>query len=59
MKKKENVIQTQIRLPENIYREVKLEAKEIGVSINAHLCELIWLGIKARSSFPVIHEKRE
>lgn len=54
---KENVIQTQIRLPANIYAEVKREAEELGVSINAHLCELIWMGIKARSSFPIFQEQ--
>ncbi|MCI7129622.1 MAG: hypothetical protein MSA09_03490 [Lachnospiraceae bacterium] len=59
MKKKGNVVQTQIRLPDNIYEEVKQEAEELGVSINAHLCELIWMGIKARRSFPVILDRKE
>lgn len=51
---KKNIISTQIRLPENLYAEVKQEAEEMGVSINAHLMELIWLGIKARKSFPIL-----
>lgn len=54
MKEKKNIIQTQIRLPESIYTEVKQEAEELGVSLNAHLIELLWLGIKARNSFPIL-----
>ncbi len=57
MREKKNIIQTQVRLPENIYAEVKKEAEELGVSLNAHLIELLWLGIKARNSFPVIPSK--
>lgn len=53
-KKNVNVMQTQIRLPENLYSEVKQEAEELGVSINAHLTELIWLGMKTRKQFSVI-----
>lgn len=51
---KVNKIQTQIRLPESLYKEVKQEAEELGISVNAHMMELLWLGIKARKSFPVI-----
>lgn len=54
MREKKNIVQTQVRLPENIYTEVKQEAEELGVSLNAHLIELLWLGIKARNSFPII-----
>lgn len=54
MSDKRNVVQMQIRLPENLYAEVKQEAEDIGVSMNAHLMELIWLGIKARKSFPIL-----
>lgn len=49
-----NKTQTQIRLPENLYLEIKQEAEELGVSLNAHLIELLWLGKKARDSFPII-----
>lgn len=54
MKDEKKIISTQLRLPENIYKEVKQEAEELGVSLNAHLIELIWLGVKARKSFPIL-----
>lgn len=54
MKNRKEVVSTQLRLPENIYEKVKQEAEELGVSINAHIIELIWLGMKARSSFPIV-----
>lgn len=54
MNNKRNVVQMQIRLPEKLHSEVKQEAEELGVSINAHLMELIWLGIKARKAFPIL-----
>lgn len=54
MKSRKEVVSTQLRLPENIYEKVKQEAEELGVSINAHIIELIWLGMKARSSFPIV-----
>lgn len=54
MKNTKEIISTQLRLPENIYKEVKQEAEELGVSINAHLIELIWLGMKVRNGFPII-----
>ena len=53
MKEKKNIIQTQIRLPENLYKEIKQEAEEIGVSMNSHLIELLWIGIKARNNFSI------
>ncbi|MCM1295590.1 MAG: hypothetical protein NC311_08605 [Muribaculaceae bacterium] len=54
MSEKKNIVQTQVRLPESIYTVVKQEAEEIGVSINAHIIELLWLGIKARNCFPIL-----
>ena len=54
--KRNNIIQTQIRLPEKLHTEVKKEAEELGVSLNAHICELIWMGIKARKSLQIIQK---
>lgn len=47
--------QTQVRLPENLYLEIKQEADEIGISMNSHLIELLWYEIKARKNIPVIN----
>ena len=52
-----NIISTQIRLSEEMHKQIKEEAKEMGVSFNSHLIELAWLGMKLRkSSLQVLSE---
>ena len=46
---KRKIINTQIRIPENLHEQVKRNAEEIGVSFNSHLMELVYLGLKLRS----------
>lgn len=53
MENKRQIISTQLRLPENIYKDIKQEAEALGVSINSHIIELLWIGMKARNSFPI------
>lgn len=50
-------VSMQIRLPKNLHEEIKQEAEELGIPLNAHLIELLWIGIKARASFPIIQSK--
>ena len=47
---KNEIITTQVRLPKNIHKQLKQEAEELGVSFNAHLLEVAWLGMKVRNS---------
>ena len=47
---KKDIVTTQVRLPKNIHEQLKQEAEELGVSFNAHLIEVAWLGIKVRNS---------
>ena len=49
--------QLQLRLPEKTYEHIREEAEAMGVSINAHILELIDLGIRAREQFPILQEK--
>lgn len=45
---KKEIFCTQVRMPEELHKKVKKEADELGVSFNAHLMELVWLGMKVR-----------
>ena len=47
---KNDIVTTQVRLPKNIHKQLKQEAEELGVSLNAHLIEVAWLGMKVRNS---------
>lgn len=36
------MIQTTLRLPENLYRKLKEDAKQRGVSWNAYVISILW-----------------
>jgi len=45
---KQTIFCTQVRMSEEMHKRIKEEADELGVSFNAHLIELAWLGMKIR-----------
>lgn len=58
---KQTIFCTQVRMSEELHKKIKKEADELGVSFNAHLIELAWLGMKVREVpyqfFPVPTEQ--
>ena len=53
------IIATQVRMPKNIHEQLKQEAEDLGVSFNAHLIEVAWLGMKVRNSFQILPLQQE
>lgn len=52
-----DITATQIRIPNNLYEQVKKSSDEVGVSINAHIMELIYWGLKARDGSIAVYQK--
>ena len=56
---RENIICTQVRLPEELHKKIKSESKEMNVPFNSHLIELLYMGLKVQNSSVILRLPEE